>query len=86
MEIAEQMAEAQKVLDAAGVPTGERWAWINERKWRHRQKMERKELDRFERGSRRTAEYERMKADAPRVVLQMRKWLKSPYAFRRGGQ
>jgi hypothetical protein len=44
--------------------------------------MERKELDRFERGSRRTAEYERMKADAHRVVLKMRTWLKSPYAFR----
>lgn len=51
----------------------------------HREKMERKELDRFERGSRRTAEYERMKADARRVVLKMRTWLKSPYAFRRGG-
>lgn len=53
-----------------------------ERKWKHRQKMERKELDRFERGSRRTMEYERMKADAHRVVLKMRKWLKSLYAFR----
>ena len=37
----------------------------------HRFKMERKELDRFERGSRRTAEYERMKADAHRVVLKI---------------
>ena len=50
--------------------------------WQHGQKMERKELDRFERGSRRTAAYERMKADAHRIVFKMRTWLKSPYAFR----
>lgn len=85
MDTAEQMAGAQKTLDVAEVPTEGRWAWINERKWLHRQKMERKELDRYERGSRRTMEYERMKADAHRVVLKMRHWLKSPYAFRHGG-
>lgn len=59
---------------------------ITPREWQHKQKMERKELDRYERGSRRTMEYERMKADAHRVVLKMRHWLKSPYAFHRGGQ
>lgn len=59
---------------------------ISKHKWLHRQKMERKELDRYERGSRRTMEYERLKADAHRVVLKMRHGLKSPYAFRRGGQ
>lgn len=56
-----------------------------ERKWKHRQKMERKELDRYERGSRRTMEYERTKRFAPLTVHKLRKWLKSPYAFRRGG-
>jgi hypothetical protein len=44
--------------------------------------MNRKAQDRYARGERRTAEYERMKADAHRVVLKMRTWLKSPYAFR----
>lgn len=76
------MISARDALDAAEVPIEGRWAWINERKWKHRQKMERKDLDRFERGSRRTMEYERMKADAHRIVLKMRTWLKSPYAFR----
>lgn len=56
-----------------------------QREWLHKQKMERKELDRFERGSRRTATYERAKFLAPLTVLKMRAWLKSPYAFRRGG-
>lgn len=55
---------------------------LTDREWHHRQKMERKELDRYERGSRRVMEYERTKADAHRIVLKMRKWLKSPYAFR----
>lgn len=76
---------AKKAFDAAEVPTEGRWAWINERKWKHRQKMERKELDRYERGMRRTRQFEIVKADAHRVVLKMRHWLKSPYAFRRGG-
>ena len=67
----------------------EQTLWSDARRaagWQHKQKMERKELDRYERGSRRTMEYERMKADAHRVVLKMRHWLKSPYAFHRGGQ
>ena len=55
---------------------------LTDREWHRRQKMERKELDRYERGSRRTMEYERTKADAHRIVLKMRVWLKSPYAFR----
>ena len=58
---------------------------LTDREWHHRQKMERKELDRYERGSRRTMEYERLEADAHRIVLKMRTWLRSPYAFRRGG-
>lgn len=56
-----------------------------ERKWKHRQKMERKELDRYERGMRRTMEWERRKVQAPWMIERERKWLKSPYAFRRGG-
>lgn len=59
--------------------------WVGKRKWLHQQKMERKELDRYERGSRRTADHERTKDDAERIVRKMRTWLKSPYAFRRGG-
>lgn len=59
---------------------------MTDREWKHRQKMERKELDRFERGSRRTAEYERAKFFAPLTVRRERKRLKSPYAFRRGGE
>lgn len=57
----------------------------SQREWDHHQKMERKELDRFERGSRRASTYERLKADAGLTVFKMRTWLKSPYAFRRGG-
>lgn len=79
---AEQTAEAREVFDAAEVPTEGRWAWINERKWKHRQKMERKELDRYERGSRRTMEYERWKAGARLRLHKLRTWLKSPHAFR----
>lgn len=85
MDIVVDMEGAREVLDAAEVPTEGRWAWINERKWKHRQKMERKELDRYERGSRRTMEWERRKVKAPWMIERMRKWLKSPYAFRRGG-
>lgn len=48
----------------------------------HEFKMDRKKEERREAGDRRTAAYERMKADAHRVVLKMRTWLKSPYAFR----
>jgi len=55
---------------------------MDERKWAHRQKMERKDLNRDERSARRTAQYGRLKADAPLTVERMRKWLKSPYAFR----
>lgn len=55
---------------------------MDERKWAHRQKMERKDLNRDERSARRAAQYERMKAAAPLTVERMRKWLKSPYAFR----
>ena len=51
----------------------------------HWLKMAKKQRQRLEAGDRRTAAYERMKADAHRVVLKMRTWLKSPYAFRRGG-
>lgn len=58
---------------------------LTDREWHHRQKMERKELGRFERGSRRTAAYERQKFFSPLVVRRLRKWLKSPYAFRHGG-
>lgn len=58
---------------------------LTDREWRHRQKMERKELDRYERGSRRTMEYERAKFSAPLVIPEMRGRLESPYAFRRGG-
>lgn len=56
-----------------------------QREWLHKQKMERKELDRYERGSRRASTYERLKADAGLTVFKMRKWLKSPYAFHRRG-
>jgi len=58
---------------------------LTDREWRHRQKMERKELDRYERGSRRTMNYEREKADAYHTVLKMRGRLESPYTFRHGG-
>ena len=68
------MAEAQRVLDDARVHTPREWA--------HRQKMERKDLNRDERSARRTAAYERAKADAPVIIRKMREWLKSPYAFR----
>lgn len=52
----------------------------------HVAKMERKKRDRRERGERRTAAYERAKFLAPLAVRHERKRLKSPYAFRRGGQ
>ena len=52
------------------------------RRLNHQLKMNRKAQDRYARGERRAAEYERMKADAHRIVLKMRTWLKSPYAFR----
>lgn len=55
------------------------------RRLNHQLKMAKKQRQRLEASGRRTAEYERMKADAHRVVLKMRTWLKSPYAFRRGG-
>jgi len=47
----------------------------SQREWEHRQKMERKDLNRDERSARRTAQYERLKADAPLTVERMRKWL-----------
>lgn len=56
---------------------------MDKRKWAHRQKMERKDLNRDERSARRTAQYERKKFFSPLVVRKMREWLKSPYAFRR---
>ncbi len=55
---------------------------MDKREWAHRQKMECKDLNRDERSARRAAQYERMKAAAPLTVERMRKWLKSPYAFR----
>ena len=58
---------------------------VTAEKFRHRQKMARKKRQRREAGDRRTATYERLKADAGLTVFKMRKWLKSPYAFRRGG-
>lgn len=72
--IEQQLAEAQSILDGARVHTP--------REWEHRQKMERKDLNRDERSARRVAQYERLKAAAPLTVERMRKWLKSPYAFR----
>lgn len=77
--------EVIKVMDGDR-DTGDRMRVLTDSEWKHRQKMERKELDRFERGSRRTRQFEIVKADAHRIVLKMRVWLKSPYAFRRGGQ
>lgn len=55
---------------------------LSPRKFWHRQKMERKDLDRDERSARRSKEYERLKFFSPFIVRKMRKWLKSPYAFR----
>ncbi len=55
---------------------------MDKREWAHRQKMECKDLNRDERSARRAAQYERMKAAAPLTVERMRKWLKSPCAFR----
>ena len=55
-----------------------RWTF---RGYRHHKRMEMKKLNRDERSDRRTAQYERMKADAPLTVRKMREWLKSPYAF-----
>lgn len=87
MDTAEAMAQAEQTLSEALVEGRDRMAVVSarwHRKLTHREKMNRKMQDRYARGERRTAQYERMKAAAPLSVERMRKWLKSPYAFRSG--
>lgn len=79
---------AKAIFEGADVPTEDRTVVVSERayfKFKHQLKMAQKKRQRLEASGRRAAAYERMKADAHRVVLKMRHWLKSPYAFRSGG-
>jgi len=64
METVEAMIAARGELDNARVHTPREWA--------HKQKMERKALDRDERSARRTAQYERTKLTR---AARLRKWL-----------